>query len=189
MGEVSITLFITAWYHWPAFFLAAIIGGMASSFVNNGGKFKIWGRENKDEKNYNMGIMADIIIGVAASIAILSTITPQTYFQFLGMGAIGGYGGSTILRALVNNVEANANLNKANDFEAKANDFEFKAKKIAENESKSNVNFDTYKIGYDIVAKKNENIREYLQETNNMEIILELNSKGFFDIPVFDIRE
>ncbi|MBU3966262.1 MAG: hypothetical protein KKG76_02635 [Euryarchaeota archaeon] len=184
MGEVSISLFETTWYHWITFFSAAIIGGMASSFVNNSGRFKMWGLENKDKKYYNMGIMADIIIGVAASLAILSTMMPQTYYQFLGIGAIGGYGGSTILRALVNKVEANANLEKAQKFEVEAvNSEKFK------NDARSvSSDFETYKFGYDKVYENIEKIRLFLEE-KNIKILEELNSKRLLDLPIDEIRE
>jgi len=43
---------------------------------------------------------------MAAAVGVLWTMTPQTIFQLLGMGAVSGYGGSSILQALVNKLIA-----------------------------------------------------------------------------------
>jgi len=92
---------------WSAFFICAILGGLASSFFNNNKIAIMWGWEDGDKKTrYRVGFLADITVGIVAAIAVLWTMTPQTIFQFLGIGAIAGYGGSSILQALVNKLAA-----------------------------------------------------------------------------------
>ncbi len=115
MGVESIAVVETDLYRWIAFVVVAIIGGFASSLINNRGMVKMYRWEKLDKKNFDLGFIGDIIIGLAAAAGILWMLTPQTYFQFLGIGAIGGYGGSSILRGLLNKLEADANLNKTSE--------------------------------------------------------------------------
>ncbi len=163
MGTESITLVEIEWYHWIAYIIVAILGGAAGSFVNNKGLLKMWKWEEQDNKNLNLGIIADIIIGVVAAIGILWMMTPQTRFQFLGIGAIGGYGGSSILRALVNRLEADVNMEKAQNYKGKAETSDIVGNSYIEISSKD--------------YKRLENIKTYLSETNNHKILEDLLNK------------
>jgi hypothetical protein len=167
MGAQSIMVVDMAWYHWIAFFLSAIIGGAASSFVNNSGMAKMWGWEKQDKENYKLGIIADIIIGIAASIGLLWTMTPQTVYQLLGISAVGGYGGSSVLRALVNKMEGQVAQTKADD---------------AKEESKSNVGL--YNNINDLNEKSKDQltkIKNYLIENNKKEIYKDLYDKKLIE--------
>ena len=112
MGVEQITVVDSVWYYWVLFVIAAITGGTASSLINNSGKVLMcgWqgGNPSGEEGNpgkYCMGIISDIIIGIAAALAILWTLTPQNPLQLIGLGAVAGYGGSSVLRAMVNKLE------------------------------------------------------------------------------------
>lgn len=88
---------------WVAFIGCAILGGLASSLINNNKIALMPGWDDIDKKTkYRMGFLSDVTLGMAAAIGILWTMTPQTLFQLLGIGVVAGYGGSSILQALVN---------------------------------------------------------------------------------------
>lgn len=91
---------------WGAYLLCAIIGGLASSCINNEGELMTPHKKGDDNRTYLLGALSDVIVGFAAAIGILWAINPQTTFQLLGMGAISGYGGSSILRGLLNRIVA-----------------------------------------------------------------------------------
>lgn len=91
---------------WIAYILCAIIGGLASNLVNSKGMLTRPHWADKDKKAYSVGPVTDIIAGIAAAMGILWLMTPQTEFQLLGIGTIGGYGGSAILQALLNRLVA-----------------------------------------------------------------------------------
>lgn len=124
--QVTMTVVNMSLPMWGIYFLAAIIGAVANSLVTNKGSL-IWphreylpdelpGVEDKNksrkqgspvyEKARDMGFTGDILVGLAAATAILWTMTPQTFFQLIGIGAVAGYGGSTILQSLLNKVNA-----------------------------------------------------------------------------------
>ena len=153
---LEISVFEVRYYHWIGFFIAAILGGIASSFVNNSGMVKMWGWEmDGDTKKFNMGIIADIIIGLTAAFGILGTIIPQTIFQFLSMGAIGGYGGSSILRSLVNKVAVDGATKENNLIK---NELEATKTNIGINEA--------YLESNEKRIEENEAIKDYLAKTN-----------------------
>ena len=91
---------------WIAYFVCAALGGLASSFINNKGVWVRWRWEDQQKTRYILGPITDITAGMAAAVGVLWTMTPQTIFQLLGMGAVSGYGGSSILQALVNKLIA-----------------------------------------------------------------------------------
>jgi hypothetical protein len=125
-AEVTMTVVNMTWPMWIYYLLAAALGALASSLVVKKGNL-IWphgkkvpeepessGNTNNPPKSQNiiyekaeaMGFTGDIIVGLAAAIAILWTMTPQSLFQLIGIGAVAGYGGSTILQSLVNKIKA-----------------------------------------------------------------------------------
>lgn len=107
MVTETINVVAMNWPVWLAFLGCAVLGGLASSFVNNNKTALMWGWTDGSKKSkYRMGILADIIVGVAAAIGILWTMTPQTLLQLLGMGAVAGFGGSSVLQALLNRLAA-----------------------------------------------------------------------------------
>lgn len=116
-----------------------------------------------------MGIIADIIIGVVAAIGILWMMTPQTRFQFLGISAIGGYGGSSILRALVNRFEADANIEKAQNYKSQADT--------------SDITTKTYYNTTKEADERLDAIYNYLIETNNKKILKDMLSKKILKFP------
>lgn len=92
---------------WIAYLGCAILGGAASSFINNKGVWVRWRWEDNDTKErFILGPITDITAGIAAAMGVLWTMTPQTSFQLLGVGTVAGYGGSSILQALVNRLIA-----------------------------------------------------------------------------------
>ena len=115
--QVTTTVVTMFWYHWVFYVIIAAVGALASSLVVNKGKFVIPQLRNvlkKDEgntqtltqKTQDMGFTGDVIVGVAAALAVWWAITPQTLFQVIGIAAVAGYGGSTILQSLVNKLNA-----------------------------------------------------------------------------------
>lgn len=180
VGIQQIALVDSIWYYWIFFIFAAIIGSIASSLINHNGNIKMcgWkgGNRNGEEGNpgeYCMGIMSDIIIGNAAALSILSTLTPQNFFQLIGLGAVAGYGGSSVLRALVNKVDAQFARQEANksreDAEKNANEIDTHKSLVEE----SHLSFN--KKDEDLTAIKN-----YLLE-NNKKILEELYSKNLIN--------
>jgi len=90
---------------WVWFVVVALIGGFASSLINNKRSIDRMGWDNPDplkRKHLNIGLIADLVSGLAAALAILWMMTPQTFFQLIGIGTVAGYGGSAVLQALVN---------------------------------------------------------------------------------------
>lgn len=127
--EQQINVVEYIWYYWVFFIIATIIGSIASSLINNNGKALMCGWENGistgvngEPGKYCLGIIADIIIGFAAALGILYTLTPQTALQLIGIGTLAGYGGSSTLRALTNKLEAQVSQQKANGLERQANE-------------------------------------------------------------------
>lgn len=107
MVTETINIVAMDWAVWMIFLGCAILGGLASSFVNNNKTALMWGWVDGNRKSgYRMGILADIIVGLAAAIGILWTMTPQTTLQLFGMGAVAGFGGSSVLAALLNRLAA-----------------------------------------------------------------------------------
>lgn len=107
-AQVTTTVVSMLWYHWIFYILIATLGAMASSLVVNKGKF-IMPQLPKSESNDKvqiMGFTGDIIVGIAAAFAVWWATTPQTLFQVIGIAAVAGYGGSTILQSLVNKLKA-----------------------------------------------------------------------------------
>jgi hypothetical protein len=117
--EVTMTVVNMSLPLWGYYILAAILGALASSLVINKGNFILphmkyvpddvvnpKRQKRLYERAKDMGFTGDIIVGVAAAAAVLWSMTPQTFFQLIGIGAVAGYGGSTILQSLVNKVAA-----------------------------------------------------------------------------------
>lgn len=177
MGVEQITVVDTLWYYWVFFLLAAIIGSIASSVTNNNGNAIICGWESGNPKEeegnprkYNLGIIADIIIGIAAALGVLWTLTPQTLFQLIGIGTVAGYGGSSVLRALVNKLDAQ--LAKE---EAKRKDIEAQLyKKEAEDKAETSQILVEYSyLEQDKINKNITNIKDFLSK-NHTEVLKEL---------------
>lgn len=171
--EQQITVVDSVWYYWALFLLAAITGSIASSLTNNNGKAIMCGweggnskEENGNPSKYCLGIIADILIGIAAALGILWTLTPQTVFQLIGIGTIAGYGGSSILRALTNKLDAHLSQQKAYEFE----------KEAKENKDEVEKNKSLEEATYRNFQKEKENItaiKDYLLK-NHEDVLKEL---------------
>jgi hypothetical protein len=170
MGVEQITVVDTVWYYWVFFLLAAIIGSMASSLTNNNGSAIICGWESGNPRKYCLGIIADIIIGIAAAIGVLWTLTPQTLFQLIGIGTVAGYGGSSVLRALVNKLDAQSSKE-----EAKRKDIEAQLhQKEAEDKAETSQILVEYSyLEQDKINKNITNIKDFLSK-NHTEVLKEL---------------
>jgi hypothetical protein len=102
-GQVTVmTIDMTPWL-WFGYLFCALIGGLASSFANNSGG---WLKFHSKGDTVVLGPISDVAIGWAAALGILWAMNPQTLFQLLGMATIAGYGGSSVLRSLVNSLNA-----------------------------------------------------------------------------------
>ena len=173
MTVEQITVVDSLWYYWVLFLLAAIIGSTASSLTNNSGNFIMCGRDNENSgepqgssRKFYMGTLADIIIGLAAALAILWTLTPQTFLQLIGIGTVAGYGGSSVLRALVNKIDAQISQQEAQESKKEANDNKDKAE--------SNNTLTKFEVDSDTNKKESINaIKDYLLN-NNKEVLAEL---------------
>lgn len=169
-----------AWYYWALFLLAAIIGSTASSLTNNSGKATMCGweggkpnEENGNPGKYCLGIIADILIGIAAALGILWTLIPQTTLQLIGIGTVAGYGGSSILRALTNKLDAQLSQQKANEFEKKAKENKDEAIEN-KNDADSNKKLSEKTVGQFLENRqKISDIKEYLLK-NHKEVLNEL---------------
>lgn len=100
--EVKISVVAMTTNLWVFYMLAAVIGGLANSLVSNAGG---WLKVYSTKEAVILGPLSDVIIGIGAGMGILWALAPQTTFQLIGIGAIAGFGGSSILRSLVNRIE------------------------------------------------------------------------------------
>lgn len=124
---------------WILYLVAALIGGLASSLVNNKGAIKRMGWDDPDpqkRKQLEMGLIADLASGVAAALGILWMMTPQTFFQLIGIGAVAGYGGSAILQALVNRLAADVSKTEKEKVENEKKSLEDAKKQLDEKTTK-----------------------------------------------------
>jgi hypothetical protein len=113
--------------NWVIFILTALIGSFASSLINNKGAIERMGWDSpkrEDRKQLKIGLIADLAAGLAAALAILWTMTPQTFFQLIGIAAVAGYGGSAVLQALVNRLTADVSSAEKKTIEAEKNKLE-----------------------------------------------------------------
>ena len=92
-----------SWWQWVIYFCCAVIGGVAGSLANNNGGVIL---PEKKDGTIMFGVLSDILLGLAASVAVLWILNPSTVVQFLGTGVVSGYSGSSILRALSNKMLA-----------------------------------------------------------------------------------
>lgn len=180
MGVEQITVVDSVWYYWILFIFAAVIGSTASSLINNSGKVIMCGWEGGNPRGnggnpgkYCMGIISDIIIGIAAALSILWTLTPQNFLQLIGLGAVAGYGGSSVLRALANKLEAQFAQQEAD-----------KSRKEAErNKDEAEINKSLNEVSYSSLDEVDKNIaaiKNYLLE-NNKQVLEELYNKNLIN--------
>lgn len=104
--DVSINMIQMDSARWVWYFAAALLGGLASSLINNKGTIVRVGWTDAEKTRYRVGIITDVVAGFAAAMGILWMMTPQTDFQLIGIGAVSGYGGSAILQAMLNRLMA-----------------------------------------------------------------------------------
>ncbi len=141
--------------NWVLFLLAALIGGFASSLINNKGAIERMGWDNPDplkRKQLKIGLIADLASGLAAALAILWTMTPQTFFQLIGIGAVAGYGGSAVLQALVNRLTADVSQAQKDTLE-KANEKLEESKKMLDTIKESQKELEKKKAEISIAEK------------------------------------
>lgn len=151
---INVNIINMGWETWLSYIAVVILGAFASSLVLNKGSL-VWPRwksspditsiqeekaaeqvtsQSMDKPKIKMpriqlgdiGFLGDVIVGLAAGMAVLWTLNPQTLFQLIGYGAIAGYGGSTILQTLVTKITATSSqkesekLSASNEAQAKA---------------------------------------------------------------------
>ena len=124
---------------WILYLVAALIGGLASSLINNKGAIERMGWDDPDpqkRKQLKLGLIADLAAGIAASLGILWMMTPQTFFQLIGIGAVAGYGGSAILQALVNRLAADVSRTEKEKAENERDSLEDIKKQLDEKTTK-----------------------------------------------------
>lgn len=187
MGVEQITVVDTVWYYWVFFLLAAIIGSMASSLTNNNGSAIICGWESGNPRKYCLGIIADIIIGIAAAIGVLWTLTPQTLFQLIGIGTVAGYGGSSVLRALVNKLDAQSSQEQAKKKDVEVQLYQKEADESRNEADKNKDRAETNKIlieysysEQDKVDKNITDIKNFLGEYHK-DVLKELYNNNLID--------
>jgi hypothetical protein len=194
MGVEQITVVDTLWYYWVFFLLAAIIGSIASSVTNNNGNAIICGWESGNPKEeegnprkYNLGIIADIIIGIAAALGVLWTLTPQTLFQLIGIGTVAGYGGSSVLRALVNKLDAQSSQEQAKKKDVEVQLYQKEADESRNEANKNKDRSETNKIlieysysEQDKVDKNITDIKSFLSEYHK-DVLKELYKNNLID--------
>lgn len=115
---------------WAAYLAVALLGGLASSMVNNKGTIIRIGWGDQDKTHIRMGPITDIVAGWAAALGILWAMSPQTLFQLIGMGAIAGYGGSAVLQALLNRLLADVSEKEKDKLELEKNATDIERKKL-----------------------------------------------------------
>lgn len=157
MVEKLIAVVDMRWWLWAAYILCATLGGLASSLISKKGKLDGPGWHDKNQGVYNLGHLSDIIAGIAAAMALLWIMTPQTLFQLLGIGTIGGYGGSSILQALLTRLVADTSEAEKEKLEAES---ALSQKQTEENEKAARDVHERMIKGYEVRKDKYDKFME-----------------------------
>ncbi len=105
-------------------------GGLLHALYLNENKLTLPSLLRNRQIHINAGFMADILLGMGASLAILYFIEPDTLFKQIPLSVISGFGGGAFLGSLANKMTARSEKEKVNELENLVENYHNKLEEI-----------------------------------------------------------
>ncbi|MEW6609522.1 MAG: DUF4257 domain-containing protein [bacterium] len=92
-------------------------GGLLHALYQNNHRLLLPGLLRNDQVHIYLGFLADILLGIGASLAILYFIAPDTLFKQIPLSIISGFGGGSFLGTLASKMATESEKKKVDTLE------------------------------------------------------------------------